>query len=403
MTKKVFNLAGGKHSDAAYAAFENRLLGSVKASISSFLVSAGTGMQAVVSAGDGLISIGSGNARRIQSDANENVTVTAASASFNRRDTVVAYIDTAVTPSTGVVDNTNNVLKFACVAGTAAATPAAPSDATIQAAIGAGNPFLRLYEILVPQNAVNLSGATFTDVAPLPPQIGGWRTLTDAWAYSSWSSTTRIGVITVPSDATLTYTPGMRIRIRQSTGGTKYGIVVAVSSTTITVFFPSGITLNNESIFYPAVSTQKIPLGFDASPISWRLAVSATGTGAVAAFNTYYNFSALNLVVPIGAWNIGFDVASGVSQTVAGIQAMRMGISTANNSATDTELIRGYIIRTSATSLSAVQLARRKHVIFGSQTTVYFVYNIETGSGTVTWSVVSGYGDNTVFAECAYL
>ena len=159
MTKKVFNLAGGKHSDAAYAAFENRLLSSVKASLDSFVVSAGTGMQVNISAGDGLISTGSGNARRIQSDAVENATVSAASASFNRRDTVVAYIDTGVTPSTGVVDNSNDVLKFAVVAGTAAATPAAPSDATIQAAIGAGNPFLRLAEILVPQSAVNLSGA----------------------------------------------------------------------------------------------------------------------------------------------------------------------------------------------------------------------------------------------------
>ena len=75
-----------------------------------------------------------------------------------------------------------------------------------------------------------------------------WTPAEETWSYSSWSSTTRIGIITVPTDATTKYSAGMRVVFSQSTGGTKYGIIVAVSATTLTVFFPSGTTFNNETI-----------------------------------------------------------------------------------------------------------------------------------------------------------
>lgn len=163
MAKKVFNMQGGLHSAAAYSALENRAWGSCVASTGSLVAAAAAGMNISVSTGDGLISVDSFNARRIQVTAAETVAVPAANASFNRIDTLVAYIDNGVAPTTAVVDNVNDVLKFMVVAGTAAATPAAPTGAAIQAAIGAGNPYMALYDLLVPQAATNTAGVTFTD------------------------------------------------------------------------------------------------------------------------------------------------------------------------------------------------------------------------------------------------
>lgn len=163
MATKVFNMEGGLHSAAAYSAFENRAWGNCVASTDSFVVTAGTGMNARISAGDGLISVNANLARRIQSDAQETVSVAAASTAYNRIDSVVAYIDTSVTPTTSVVDNTNGILKFASVAGTAASSPQAPNQAAIQSAIGAGKPYMVLYNITVPTNATSLTGATFND------------------------------------------------------------------------------------------------------------------------------------------------------------------------------------------------------------------------------------------------
>lgn len=168
MTKKVFNMEGGLHSAAAYAAFENRLYGSCKATPASFVLSAGSGLDVNISSGDGLIDTGDDFARRIQSTATETVTANAGHASYNRIDSVVAYIDMDVDPTTSVVDNTNGILKFAIVAGTAAASPVKPTDAAIQAAIGAANPYLVLGQVTVPQNAVNLGSATFANTAPTP-------------------------------------------------------------------------------------------------------------------------------------------------------------------------------------------------------------------------------------------
>lgn len=162
MTKRVFNMGGGAHSDAAYTAFENAAYGSCVANATSLAVSAGSGMSVRIAAGDGIISTPS-SGKRIQSDAIETVTISAANATYPRIDSVVVYIDSAVQPTTAVIDNVNGILKFAAVAGTPAANPAAPAESMIQAAIGAGNRYMVLADVKVSNGATSMNTATFTD------------------------------------------------------------------------------------------------------------------------------------------------------------------------------------------------------------------------------------------------
>ena len=162
MTKRVFNMGGGAHSDAAYTAFENAAYGSCVANATSLAVSAGSGMSVRIAAGDGIISTPS-SGKRIQSDAIETVTISAANATYPRIDSVVVYIDSAVQPTTAVIDNVNGILKFAAVAGTPSANPAAPAESMIQAAIGAGNRYMVLADVKVPNGATSMNTATFTD------------------------------------------------------------------------------------------------------------------------------------------------------------------------------------------------------------------------------------------------
>lgn len=261
MSKKVFNMEGGLHSAAAYSALELALFGGCKANRSSFILSAGSGMQVVIGPGDGLIDTGSRYARRIQTDANETATVAAASGSFGRIDSVVAYIDNGVTPVTSVTDNINDILKFACVAGTAAATPVAPSGAAIQTAIGAGNPYLILGNVLVPQSASNLSGATFWNMAPIAMPKDGWIfDSTYAWVYASATTFTVAGV-----DVTELFPYGARIRMYQG-GSLKYftvnGATYSGGNTTVTVDGFGSYTLANLAIQAPAISYTERPAGF---------------------------------------------------------------------------------------------------------------------------------------------
>lgn len=88
------------------------------------------------------------------------------------------------------------------------------------------------------------------------------------WTFSSWNSTTRLGVITVPTDATTKYSVDMRVRITQATGGTKYARIIAVTSTTLTVFMLNATTLNNETISTPMYSSLFAP--YAPATVNWQ-------------------------------------------------------------------------------------------------------------------------------------
>ena len=87
----------------------------------------------------------------------------------------------------------------------------------------------------------------------------GWTAAGESWTYSSYTSSTRIGIVTVPSDATTKYSLGMKIKITQATGGTKYARITAVTSTTLSFLMLNSTTLNNEAITSPAYSTADTP------------------------------------------------------------------------------------------------------------------------------------------------
>lgn len=191
MANKVFNMAGGLHSAAAYSAFESALFGSCVATASDFMATAGSGLKVNLSAGNGLISTGTGFARRIASDSTNSITI-ATAASSARIDSIVAYIDNSVAPTTSVVDNTNNILKFVAVSGTPAANPLAPTSTAIQSAIGAGNPYMVLWDVTIPANATTLTSATFTDrrniatIASLRNELNAFKASMTLTSYTSW-------------------------------------------------------------------------------------------------------------------------------------------------------------------------------------------------------------------------
>lgn len=171
MANKVYNMDGGLHSSAALGGLEDAMYGSSVANSNSFKVTAGTGMNVSIATGDGLISTGTGFARRIATDAVNTVAISAASTANPRIDSIVAYIDNAITPVQTVLNNTNGILKFAAVAGSPASSPVAPSAGAIQTAVGAGNPYMVLCNVRVPANATSLTTATFIDMRNIANEI----------------------------------------------------------------------------------------------------------------------------------------------------------------------------------------------------------------------------------------
>ena len=232
----------------------------------------------------------------------------------------------------------------------------------------------------------------------------GWTASGESWTYASWTSTTRIGTITVPTDATTKYVAGMRIKITQSTGGTKYGIITKVAATLLTIFFPTGTTLNNEAITSPQYSLAKSPSGFDLDPTVWTLEYTRTtqDTQASPTANTWYKLNASDeLVLGIGLWYAGYSVGHFAAKAAGGID-FETTLSTSSSSETDSTMTA----RTQSSGATPTQLmdpiVKTRILAVTSQTTYHLISETRSASHT---DLGHDNDDQTlkIWATCAYL
>lgn len=167
MANKVYNMAGGLHSASAYTAFENEALGgNAVASYDALRVTTTGGMKVTVAKGNALIRVDSELSRRVALTSPVDITITTADTTLPRKDLIVIYVDSSVTPNTNNQDNVNGILKLVAVKGIPNVSPQAPDDNAILHAIGAGNPFIKLAQVTVPAGATNLSNDLILDVRP---------------------------------------------------------------------------------------------------------------------------------------------------------------------------------------------------------------------------------------------
>lgn len=212
----------------------------------------------------------------------------------------------------------------------------------------------------------------------------GWTATGESWAYASWSSTTRIGTITVPTDATTKYTAGMRIRIAQSTGGTKYGIIHKVAATVLTVFFPSGTTLNNEAITSPVYSALDVPYGFNKDPLVWSLSITDTSDRSTTS-TSWSNPGSVLLALGIGCWDLSYSCNLLVTRAATTFANGRSTLSAANNTEDDSSMSgQAYIGAPSGTLVLRISVYKQKDVNLAAATTYYLNLISTAASITVT-------------------
>lgn len=221
------------------------------------------------------------------------------------------------------------------------------------------------------------------------------------WAYSSWSATTRIGVASVPAGALTKYMPGMRVRFSQTTGGTKYGIIVEVTDdTTLTIFFPDGTTFNNETVSSPHFSNVKIPFGFDADPDIWSLHYSAPGgEDETAGLTAYQQLGSALLTIGKGAWLISSRAYVEWRYSNA-IQDFEVALSTSQTSVSDSEMYtRDYDNNTNTGAATCQkQYVYGKPIKLSAQVDYYIIGRIANGGTEIDLRAASW-----IKAICAYL
>lgn len=153
-------------------------------------------------------------------DAAVTVSLATADTTNPRIDRIIAYIDRALT--TGGTNNPG-YLKFVAVAGTPGAVPAKASDATVNAAIGASNPWCEIATVRVEANATTIANAKITDTRVMitvpnnsvpaaalkagivdntklsitPGDLGGdWVAFTPSWTGITLGNATNVGYYT---------------------------------------------------------------------------------------------------------------------------------------------------------------------------------------------------------------
>lgn len=276
MSLATSNRDGGRTSESGHLrAIMKAINGEVLQGLAVSQRGAGANMSVDIAIGDVVIPRSDGTyGHPSWNDAVYNQAISTADVSNPRRDIIVMYIDYATTPSTGVSNNTNGVVKIKVVNGTPAGSPADPSDVAIQASVGSGNPFSKLARVRVAAGASSITNSVIDDLRNMATGLDnqGWVTVPNSqsisWAYSSYSSTTRKGVVTVPTDATTRYAIGTKVKFYQATGGWKYARVVGVTATSLTMLMLNSLVLNNEAIYAPSFSYAETP--FAPTPIDWR-------------------------------------------------------------------------------------------------------------------------------------
>ena len=215
---------------------------------------------------------------------------------------------------------------------------------------------------------------------------------------------------TISGDVSGVYSVGMKMRVTQSTGGTKYFIItkIAVSGdTTLTLYGGTDYNLEDEAISDPYYSVVRAPYGFPLDPAGWSVVVTDTTqrTQASPTQNVWYNLgtTACQISVPVGVWNLGYKVYANPYMPASLSVDELVTLSTANNSESDTEFTGVTRINgASATLILGTSIAINKFVAATTKTTYYLnakttvvsIANITFENGVVTMAIR---------AVCAYL
>jgi hypothetical protein len=220
--------------------------------------------------------------------------------------------------------------------------------------------------------ALNYPLPQSTANSPQYPSAGGWTNVGETWTYASADSPTYSA--TLSGDFTNIYSPGMRIKLTQSST-TKYFLITGVSysspNTTITLYGGTDYTLANSTISSVYFSSQKAPLGFPQDPTKWTVTstYSSNGNQGSPTANTWYNIGSASITVPVGAWKLSYSTNYGYDSPSAGAYKAYTTLSTSNSSASDSSMSTTFVMYNSAIGIA--QAYDAKIVNLSSKTTYY--------------------------------
>lgn len=247
--------------------------------------------------------------------------------------------------------------------------------------------------------AEGVSGSASTD---------GWTPIVDTLTYATDDDPTF--TLTISGDFTGTYQAGQRLKLTQTTGGTKYFIITKVAfgggTTTLTIYGGASYDLENEAITDPFYSVAKAPFGMPMSPVYWTESVNDSVDRAQASpvNGTWYNLGTILLDIPIGSWRVYYEVNLKIENTASDTALVASAtLSTANNTQSDSTMT-GTIVTADANAAGKqiVALIHREHTQDLTSKTTYYLNGMSQSGGTAL-NFRGDLGDTVIRAISAYL
>lgn len=231
----------------------------------------------------------------------------------------------------------------------------------------------------------------------------GWEATGETWTYASSDDPTY--TITVPSDATTKYWPGMRVKLTDS--GTQYFVITKVATTVLTVYGGSDYNLSTGTITNPYFSSAKAPYGFPLDPDKWtqKTETAAAGESSPGA-GTWYNHGG-SLTVPIGLWWVSYESNLYGYTSNSGEQYISSStLSTANNSESDNNWTVQQVWRTLVGGTTEDQqhgTGVYKRAIMSLTTSDVFYLNCSAATAINAVGFMGSGTPSKIKAVCAYL
>jgi hypothetical protein len=234
-----------------------------------------------------------------------------------------------------------------------------------------------------------------------------WLSTGETWTYASADSPTF--TFTISGDKSAKYSPGMRIKLTQTT--VKYFIITKVAysspNTTITVYGGTDYTLENATIESPCYSMLKAPVGFPLSPTKWSVSLvdSVDRYQNNPVKDTVYNLGSLSVTLPIGVWNVFFQVVSVCAAASGAYTDIYSGLSTSLSSFNNQSL-RGRTYLSTASGgagISIGNITRSTILTLTSKTTYYVLCMTDLENQSIIGFNGASDASTEVHAICAYL
>lgn len=317
---------------------------------------------------------------------------------------IIDALANLVDPSTGAVDTTKVVTPTGTqtltnktftspVLNTGVSGTAVDTDETL----AANSDTLLASQKAVKTYVTNNAGGAWTTYSAVTPTTG---TLDDP----------SFPIVFAGVDLTSVLTVGMKVRITQST--VKYFIITKVAfstDTTVTLYGGTDYDLvasGTTAISAFAYSGYRVPVGFPMSPAKWQVKVTDTTqrTQATPSAGTWYNLnSAEQISIPIGVWEVDYQVTAQVQDSGATQVDIYTTLSTANNTESDKEFTSLIQITGASGNPNNVMTSIRSKVLDLSSKTSYFLNSKTDNSGITQLDHRNDLATLVIKAVCAYL